>query len=144
MERHGSFSKGTLEYWKAAVHVAHERHWQKTSEFPVHLSVLTRRVFQTLAVALWRVNASHILQYHRRAFDVARRVVSAQGGGPCDRIELVPDSCRYGFFSLLNTQHRSNWAGEWGPCQVAGAFYKRVWSGHKAAAPATPSGRLRS
>ena len=46
MERHGSFSKGTLEYWKAAVHVAHER--QKTSEFPVHLSVLTRRVFQTL------------------------------------------------------------------------------------------------
>jgi hypothetical protein len=75
MERHGSFSKGTLEYWKAAVHVAHER--QKTSEFPVHLSVLTRRVFQTLAVALWRVNASHILQYHRRAFDGARRVVSA-------------------------------------------------------------------
>ena len=31
--------KGTLEYWKVAVHVAHER--QKTSEFPVHLSVLT-------------------------------------------------------------------------------------------------------
>ena len=28
-------------------------------------------------VALWRVNASHILQYHRRAFDGARRVVSA-------------------------------------------------------------------
>ena len=39
MGRHGSFSKGTLEYCKAAVHVAHER--QKTSEFPVHLSVLT-------------------------------------------------------------------------------------------------------
>ena len=53
------------------MHVAHER--QKTSEFPVHLSFLTRQVFQTLtlAVALWRVNASHILQYHRRAFDGA-------------------------------------------------------------------------
>ena len=75
MERHGSFSKGTLAYWKAAVHAAHER--QKTSEFPVHLSVLTRRVFQTLAVALWRLNASHILQFHRRAFDGARRVASA-------------------------------------------------------------------
>jgi len=24
MERHGSFSKGTLAYWKAAVHAAHE------------------------------------------------------------------------------------------------------------------------
>ena len=72
MERHGSFSKGTREYWKAVVHAAHER--QKTSEFPVHLSVLTRRVFQTLAVAMWRVNASHILQFHRRAFDGARRV----------------------------------------------------------------------
>jgi len=50
---------------------------------------LTRRVFQTLAVALWRVNASRILQYHHRAFDGARRVVSAKGGGPCDRIELI-------------------------------------------------------
>ena len=46
----------------------------KTSEFPVHRSVLTRRVFQTLAVALWSANASHILQFHRRVFDGARRV----------------------------------------------------------------------
>ena len=30
-----------------------------------------------------------------------------QGDGPCDRIELVPDSCRHGFFPLLNTQQAS-------------------------------------
>jgi hypothetical protein len=75
MERHGSFSKGTREYWRVAVQVAHER--QRTAEFPIHISVMTRRVLQTLAVALWRVNASHILQYHRWAFDGARRVVGA-------------------------------------------------------------------
>lgn len=72
MERHGSWSKGTRDYWAACVHAAHER--QKTGEFPVPLSVMTRRVRQTLAVALRRVNASHILQFRRRALEGAQRV----------------------------------------------------------------------
>ena len=72
MERHGSWSQGTRDYWKALVHAAHER--LKTREFPVHLSVLTRRVLQTLAVALRRMNASRILQFRRRALDGAQRV----------------------------------------------------------------------
>ena len=29
------------------------------------MSVITRRVLQTLAIALWRSDASHILQFHR-------------------------------------------------------------------------------
>ena len=45
-----------------------------SSEFPTPLSVLSRRVVQTLAVALRRVNASHILQFHRRALHSAQRV----------------------------------------------------------------------
>ena len=67
MECHGSWSKGTKANWKTLVHAANER--QKTREFPVHLSVLTRRVLQTLAVALRRVNASRILQFRRRAIN---------------------------------------------------------------------------
>ena len=70
MECHGSWSKGTKVYWKTLVHAANER--QKTREFPVHLSVLTRRVLQTLAVALRRVNASRILQFRRRAINAQR------------------------------------------------------------------------
>jgi hypothetical protein len=35
-------------------------------EFPTPLSVLVRRARQTLAVALWRTNAGHIAQFHRR------------------------------------------------------------------------------
>ena len=78
MERHGSWSKGTRDYWAACVHAAHQR--QKTSEFPVPpLSVLTRRVRQTLAVALMRVNASHILQFRRRALEGAQRRVGQEG-----------------------------------------------------------------
>ena len=72
VERHGSFNKGTLEYWRAAVHVVHERQRTSDSELPVHLSVWTQGMGvslhwpgQTLALAvalrLWRgVNASHI------------------------------------------------------------------------------------
>jgi hypothetical protein len=77
VERHGSWSKGTRDYWAACVHAAHER--QKTGEFPVHLSVMTRRVRQTLAVALRRVNASHILQFRRRALEGAQRRVGQEG-----------------------------------------------------------------
>ena len=77
MERHGSWGKGTRDYWAACVHAAHQR--QKTREFPVPLSVLTRRVRQTLAVALMRVNASHILQFRRRALEGAQRRVGQEG-----------------------------------------------------------------
>ena len=78
MERHGSWSKGTRDYWAACVHAAHQR--QKTSEFPVPISVLTRRVRQTLAVALMRVNASHIiLQFRRRALEGTQRCVGQEG-----------------------------------------------------------------
>ena len=66
MECHGSWSKGTKAYWKMLVHAATRNERQKTREFPVHLSVLTRRVLQTLAVALRRVNASRILQFRHR------------------------------------------------------------------------------
>jgi len=61
-----STSLSTLEHWKAAVHVAHER--QKASEF--HLPVSTGKVSPC-----GRVNASQleILQYHRRAFDGTRQ-----------------------------------------------------------------------
>ena len=45
-------------------------------EIPTLNSV--RRVLQTLAIALWRSNASHILQFHRRACHSARRVVPAE------------------------------------------------------------------
>ena len=60
MECHGSWGKGTKVYWKTLVHAANERQKTRLGEFPVHLSVLTRRVLQTLAVALRRVNASRI------------------------------------------------------------------------------------
>ena len=73
MERHGSWSEGTKTYWKARITQAHERQ-KLSSEFPTPLSVLSRRVVQTLAVALRRVNASHILQFHRRALHGAQRV----------------------------------------------------------------------
>ena len=65
MERNGSWSQGTRSYWKARVDNAHQN--QVGTEFPTPKSVLTRRVLQTLAVALWRINAGHILQLHRRA-----------------------------------------------------------------------------
>ena len=76
MERHGSWSKGTKAYWKARVHAANER--QKSREFPVPLSVLTRRVLQTLAVALRRVNASRILQFRRRVINAQRGEEAAE------------------------------------------------------------------
>jgi hypothetical protein len=71
MERHGSWSKGTCEFWKARVHNASTRGQSK--EFPIHKSVITRRVLQTLAVALQRCNALRILQLHRRAYFGAQR-----------------------------------------------------------------------
>ena len=68
MERHGScqWSKGTRQYWDERVQAAHQRQAADTREIPTPLSVFTRRVLQTLAIALWRSNASHILQFHRR------------------------------------------------------------------------------
>jgi hypothetical protein len=65
MERNGSWRQGTWSYWKARVDNAHRN--QDGTEFPTPHSVLTRRVLQTLAVALWRISAGHILQLHRRA-----------------------------------------------------------------------------
>jgi hypothetical protein len=75
MERHGSWSQGTRTYWKARWEIAHQRQ-VTTMEFPTPLSVITRRVLQTLAIALWRVNASHILQLHRRALHGSQRVAA--------------------------------------------------------------------
>ena len=72
IERHGSWGKGKKVYWKTLVHVAHHRE-KTTMEFPTPESVLTRRVLQSLAIALWRVNAAHILQFHRRALFGAQR-----------------------------------------------------------------------
>jgi hypothetical protein len=72
MERHGSMSKGTREYWDARLQ--HLSNRIAHTEFPTHLSVLTRRVLQTLAIALRRVNAGHILQFHRRSTYGAQRV----------------------------------------------------------------------
>ena len=56
---------------------------------PFKLSVFTRRVLQTLAIALWRSNASasHILQFHRRACHSARRVV---GSGVVEELVAGP------------------------------------------------------
>ena len=51
-ERHGTPSKGTRTYWKELVAAASERQKANT-EFPVHISVLTRCVRQTLAIALF-------------------------------------------------------------------------------------------
>ncbi len=46
-------------------------------EFPTvltSLSVISRRVLQTLAIALWCINASRIMQFHRRAYYGAQQV----------------------------------------------------------------------
>ena len=86
MERHGSWSKGTRQYWDASerVQAAHQRQ-VATKEIPTPLSLFTRRVLQTLAIALWRSNASHILQ-----FKFYRRVVVVLGGSWA--VELWRDS----------------------------------------------------
>ena len=84
MERHGSWSKGTIAYWDARVKAAHDRE-VANMEFPTPLSVLTRRVRQTLAVALWRSNAVHIAQLYRKALHGAQRVgskVATPAAGP--------------------------------------------------------------
>jgi hypothetical protein len=48
-------------------------------EFPTPLSVISRRVLQTLAIALWRINASRrIMQFHRRACYGAQQVTEQQ------------------------------------------------------------------
>ena len=86
MERHGSWSKGTRQYWDERVQAAHQRQ-AATREIPTPLSVFTRRVLQTLAIALWRSNASHILQFHRRACHSARRVV---GSGVVEELVAGP------------------------------------------------------
>ena len=65
MERHGSWGKRTCAYWNGLVDLAHER--EKKKEFPTHKSLIKRRVLQTLAIALRRVNANQILQYYRRS-----------------------------------------------------------------------------
>ena len=73
MERHGSWSKGTIAYWAHWVKAARDREFAN-SEFPTPLSILTRRVRQTLAVALWRTNAVHIAQFYRRVLYGPQRV----------------------------------------------------------------------
>jgi hypothetical protein len=73
MEHHGSWSKSTRAYWDARVNAAHQRQ-MATMEFPTPLSVMKRRVLQTLAIALWRINASRIMQFHRRACFGAQQV----------------------------------------------------------------------
>ena len=45
---------------------------------PIYGLVLTRRVLQTLAVALRRVNASRILQFRRRAINAQRGEEAAE------------------------------------------------------------------
>ena len=77
-ERHGTTSKGMRVHWKELVVAASGRQ-KANKEFTVHIFVLTGRVNQTLAIAmaLWRVNASHILQFRRRALEGAQHVVGA-------------------------------------------------------------------
>ncbi len=55
-------------YWDAREIAAHTRQTANV-EFPIPLPVISRRVLQTLAIALWRINASRIIQFHpgRRA-----------------------------------------------------------------------------
>ncbi len=72
MERHGSWSKGTRAYWDAKAKTEYDRQFS-SREFPTPLSVITRRARQTLAVALWRINAGHIAQFYRRALHGAQR-----------------------------------------------------------------------
>ncbi len=60
-------------YWNARVIAAHTRQ-TANMEFPTPLSVISRRVLQTLAIALWRINASRIMQFHRRARNGAQQV----------------------------------------------------------------------
>ena len=78
-ELQGSCSKGTSDYFDACVTTAHAR--EKLSQFPTPKSVLIRRVRQTLAIALRRINAAYILQFRRRALDSARRVGAVEGVG---------------------------------------------------------------
>ena len=73
MEHHGSWSKSTRAYWDARAIAAHTRQ-TANMEFPTPLSVISRRVLQTLAIALWRINASRIMQFHRRACYGAQQV----------------------------------------------------------------------
>ena len=80
MEHHGSWSKGTCDYWEAIAHRASVRE-KATSAYPTHKSVIIRRVRQTLAVALRRLIAARILQFHRRAIYGAQRVGRRSGRG---------------------------------------------------------------
>ncbi len=102
MEHHGSWSKSTRAYWDARAIAAHIRQ-TANMEFPTPLSVISRRVLQTLpvAIALWRINASRIMQFHRRACQCygAQQVrnsneAEALAVGPLrwllSRLELVP------------------------------------------------------
>jgi hypothetical protein len=75
MEHHGSWSKSMRAYCDARAIAAHTRQ-MATVEFPAPLSVSSRRVLQTvtLAIALWRINASRIMQFHRRACFSAQNV----------------------------------------------------------------------
>ena len=68
-----NWSKSTRAYWDARAIAAHTRQ-TANMEFHTHLSVISRRVLQTLAIALWRINASRIMQFHRRACYGAQQV----------------------------------------------------------------------
>ena len=63
-------------------------------EFPTPESVLTRRVLQSLAIALWRVNAAHILQFHRRALFGAQRHDGSDAGVPAAGAQCWPLALR--------------------------------------------------
>ena len=75
MEHHGSWSKSTRAYWDARAIAAHTR---QTAWSSLHLCQLFLDGFlQTLAIALWRINACRIMQFHRRACYGAQRVRSS-------------------------------------------------------------------
>ncbi len=80
MEHHGSWIKSTRAYWDARVDAALARQ-MAAMEFPTPLSVISRRVFRTLAIALWRINASRIMQFHRRACYGAQQVRNSNEAG---------------------------------------------------------------
>ncbi len=66
MKHQGSLSKSTRACWDARVLTAQQRQ-MATTELPTPLSVMKRLVLQTLAIVLWRINASRTMQFHRRA-----------------------------------------------------------------------------
>jgi len=96
MERHGSFSKGTLAYWKAAVHAAHER--QKTSESPS--TYLSRRVHWSTGLGRWLLLS---LPWALASDNSSPASAISVGGGRCVRLspQLAPRSLACAMASLI-------------------------------------------